>query len=158
MSIPYGIDITQATTSVHLTYAAAYRIGAIADGLCRIPTAEDYEDERKTRPHAGAYITVYVNKTGRESMLARKMKQFPEGSVIVKQKIGNPSEGSKPVLYTIMRKRERGFNPTLGDWEFAVVGANGTDLQAIGKLENCQSCHKEKGDSDFIFRSYVPSQ
>jgi len=134
-----------------------YRIGALADALCRIPSAEDYEDERKTRPHAGTSIAVYVNKIGRGTMLAPKLKQFPEGSVIVKQKIGNHFEGSKPVLYTIMRKRERGFNPAVGDWEFAVVGANGTELQARGKLGSCQNCHQGKSDSDFIFRSYVPS-
>ena len=132
-----------------------YRVGAQADALCRIPGPADYEEERKTQPHAGTYITVYVNNIGRKSMFAQKVKQFPEGSIIVKQKIGNPVEGSKPLLYTIMRKRERGYNPTVGDWEFAVVGANGTELQAIGKLGNCQSCHTDKSKSDFIFRSYL---
>jgi hypothetical protein len=45
----------------------------------------------------------------------------------------------------------------LGDWEFSVVGANGTQVEAVGKLENCQGCHKSKKDSDFIFRPYLKS-
>jgi hypothetical protein len=88
-------------------------------------------------------------------MFASKVQRFPEGSVIVKEKIGNPVEGSKPLLYTIMRKREAGYNPTVGDWEFAVVGPNGTELQAIGKLDNCQGCHLGKRDSDHVFRPYL---
>jgi hypothetical protein len=137
--------------------AKPYRISAFVDSLCAAPTARDYESERKKNPHAGAFITVYVNNTGREAMFAKETQTFPQGSVIVKEKIGNEIEGGKPVLYTIMRKREAGFNPVLGDWEFAVVGANGKELQAIGKLDNCQSCHKDKRDSDFVYRSYLGS-
>lgn len=91
-------------------------------------------------------------------MFAKEIKRFPEGSVIVKKKIGNQVEGSKPLLYTVMRKREHGYNPALGDWEFAVIGANGTDVQGRGKLDKCQSCHKVQSDSDFIFRPYLKSE
>ena len=134
-----------------------YRISVSVDVLCRMPTAQDYEPERQRNPHVASYITVYVNNTGKEAMFAKEAQTFPAGSVIVKQKIGNRNEGSKPLLYTIMRKREAGFNPDLGDWEFAVVAANGKDIQGIGKLENCQSCHRQKRDSDFVFRPYLKS-
>lgn len=135
--------------------AEPYRISVSVDLLCRAPTAEDYAPERKRNPHAASFITVYVNNIGREAMFAREVQQFPEGSVIVKQKISTHFEGGKPLLYTIMRKREAGFNPTVGDWEFAVVGPNGTELQAIGKLDNCQACHVGKRDSDYVFRPYL---
>ena len=135
--------------------AEPYRLMLFVDTLCRAPTAKDYEPERKKNPHAASYITVYVNNAGREAMFSKEIKAFPEGSVIVKQKIGNPMEGSKPLLYTIMRKREAGFNAAVGDWEFAVVGPNGTELQAIGKLDNCQGCHIGKRDSDYVFRPYL---
>lgn len=108
-------------------------------------------------PHASAYITVYVNKVGRDAMFAKETQRFPEGSMIVKEKYSTP-EDRKPLLYTIMRKREVGYNPKVGDWEFSVVGPNGTQVQAIGKLENCQSCHLGKSEADFVFRPYVPSQ
>jgi hypothetical protein len=57
-----------------------------------------------------------------------------------------------------MRKRESGYNPRVGDWEFSVVGADGKELQATGKLENCQGCHLGKSESDFVFRPYVNLQ
>lgn len=137
--------------------AEPYRISVAVDSLCRAPTADDYAPFRKNNPHAASFITVYVNNIGREAMFAKEVQRFPEGSVIVKEKIGNVNEGRKPLLYTLMRKREQGYNPELGDWEFSVVGANGTQVEAVGKLENCQGCHKSKKDSDFIFRPYLKS-
>jgi Cytochrome P460 len=83
---------------------------------------------------------------------SKDVKRFLEGSVIVKEKIGNRSEGRKPLLYTLMKKRERGYNPMVGDWEFLVVAGNGTQLEASGKILNCQACHLGRSDSDFVFR------
>ena len=137
--------------------AEPYRISVAVDTLCRAPTADDYAPFRKNNPHVASFITVYVNNIGREAMFAKQVQQFPEGSVIVKEKISTPFEGRKPLLYTLMRKREPGYNPELGDWEFSVVAANGTQVEATGKLENCQACHKNKKDSDFIFRPYLKS-
>lgn len=132
-----------------------FYISAAADVLCRRPTTANYEPERKMNPHVGTFITVYVNKVGQAAMFSKEPQRFPEGSVIVKEKTGTYFEGRKTLLYTIMKKRERGFNPAVGDWEFWVVGANGTEVQASGKLENCQACHASKTDSDFVFRPYL---
>ena len=120
---------------------------------CVAPTAVDYKRQRENNPHKSAFITVYVNNPGKDAMFTQQSPRFPEGSVIVKEKF-EKTDG-KPVLYTIMRKREAGYNPELGDWEFSVVGANGTEVLAKGKLENCQSCHVGEGTSDFVFRDYV---
>ncbi len=122
---------------------------------CAAPlTAADYEREKKENPHIRTFITVYVNNIGRKEMFEQNPK-FPVGSVIVKEKSGTDADPHKPALYTIMRKREAGYNPKVGDWEFSVVGANGTDLQASGKLENCQTCHVGRGNTDFVFRDYL---
>ena len=138
--------------------AEPYRLSVAIDSLCGAPNAKAYEPFRKANPHAASYITVYVNNVGREAMFTKEAPKFPEGSVIVKQKISTHFEGRKPLLYTIMRKRESGYNPKVGDWEFSVVGANGTELQATGKLENCQACHVQKSNSDFVFRPYLKSE
>ena len=137
--------------------AEPYRITPAVEALCAPATAR-LDPDRKSNPHSGSYITVYVNKVGREAMFAKQVQQFPEGSVIVKEKFSTRLEGRKPTLYTIMRKREAGYNPKVGDWEFSVVGPNGTQVQESGKLENCESCHKSQTDSDFIFRPYLKSQ
>jgi hypothetical protein len=135
-----------------------YRTSGAVDFLCGRSIKKASEPVRKKNPHEATFITVYVNNAGREAMIAKEAQTFPQGSVIVKEKLNSRLEGSnKPVLYTIMRKREPGFNPNIGDWEFAVVGPNGKDVQEIGKLKNCQSCHRPKRESDFVFRSYVKS-
>lgn len=109
-------------------------------------------------PHEGTYITVYVNKIGREAMFAKAMQHFPQGSIIVKEKFKTESEPRKPILYTLMKKRERGYNPEVGDWEFSVVGPDGKQVQETGKLENCESCHRSQSDTDFVYRPYVKFQ
>ena len=131
--------------------AEPYQMAPPVAAMCARPVFSDPD------PHATSFITVYVNKVGREAMFAEKAQRYPEGSVIVKEKFNSP-EDRKPLLYTIMRKRERGYNPKVGNWEFSVVGPDGTQLRETGRLENCQGCHLGKSDSDFVFRPYVKSQ
>jgi len=63
-------------------------------------------------------------------------------------------KAAEVLLYTVMVKRQPGYNPKVGDWEFAVVSRDGK-TEASGKLPNCMSCHMTRPDSDFVFRSYV---
>jgi hypothetical protein len=108
-----------------------------------------------SNPHRHKYIIVYVNDTGRRAMLEQKNPAFPEGSVIVKEKLSEKSSQT-PELLTVMIKRAKGFNPTSDDWEYMVVDGTGMKIQAQGKLENCQSCHSAKPDTDYVFRTYLP--
>jgi len=135
-----------------------YHMGPVVAAACAPPVTADVAPETKRDPHALSYITVYVNNAGREAMFAKQTQRFPEGSIIVKEKFGAPSGDRKPLLYTIMRKRESGYNPKVGDWEFSVVGPDGKELKATGKLENCQGCHVGQSESDFVYRPYVKLQ
>jgi hypothetical protein len=121
--------------------------------LCAAPFPAKADDP--ANPHRHKYITVYVNDTGRKAMLEQKNPAFPEGSVIVKEKLSEKSSPT-PELLTVMIKRGKDFNPTSGDWEYMVVDGTGTKMQAQGKLENCQSCHSAKPDTDYVFRTYLP--
>ena len=107
-------------------------------------------------PHTNKYVTVYVNDIGRKAMTEELNPYFPEGSVIVKEKLPDKSSQT-PELLTVMIKREKGFNPTSGDWEYMVVDGTGTTVQARGKLENCQSCHTGRSGTDYVFRTYLPN-
>ena len=110
-----------------------------------------------TNPHRRKYLTVYVNDVGRKAMLESKTPSFPPGSVIVKEKL--PSRDSAdPEMMTVMIKREKGFNPASGDWEYMVVDGTGTTVQARGKLENCQSCHSARPKTDYVFRTYLSDE
>ena len=124
--------------------------------LCTAPTLTRGQDVNgQTNPHHRKYITVYVNEAGRKAMTEQSKPQFPEGSVIVKEKLSSPSSKT-PELLTVMIKRENGFNPENGDWEFMVVDGGATKIEQ-GKLESCQTCHQAMPKTDFIFRSYLPN-
>ena len=125
-------------------------------GLCALvlsPSRADVYGE--TNPHHRKYITVYVNESGRRAMMEQASPKFPEGSVIVKEKLSEPSSQT-PELLTVMIKREKGFNPESGDWEYAVFDGTATKLESRGKLGNCQSCHLSFPHSDYVFRTYLP--
>jgi len=127
---------------------APFRVSAVISAMCAAPPAG------RVDPHSNAYINVFVNQTGRTAMVGRKGEAFPAGSVIVKEKLTD-SQGTSPELLTVMIKRSPGYNPAVGDWEFAVVDGKATSVQAEGKLANCAQCHKSASGSDYVFRSYL---
>jgi len=90
-------------------------------------------------------------------MMEEKSPHFPQGSVIVKEKLTTP-DSSTPELLTVMVKRERGYNPESGDWEYMVVDGKGQSVTERGKLESCQSCHLMEKDTDYVSRKYLPNQ
>jgi hypothetical protein len=100
------------------------------------------------------YFTVYVNEIGREAMLTQKAPQFPEGSIIVKEKLTD-RKSTTPELLTVMIKQKKGSNPETGDWEYMVTDGTGTRVDARGYLQNCQTCHVGQKGGDYIFRTYL---
>jgi hypothetical protein len=94
-------------------------------------------------------------------MFAGPSQRFPKGAVIIKRKFDKrkfdgSSQNRTPILSTVMIKREAGYNPQGGDWEFAVVSGDGKNVEAKGKLENCMGCHASRRETDFVFKSYLP--
>jgi hypothetical protein len=129
--------------------------------LCRPATADNSMHDAQSSPHAGKVITVYVNEIGRAAMMTELKPKFPVGSVIVKEKLPMQDETdriSDPELLTVMIKRERGFNPRVGDWEFMATNGAGTKVDARGRLESCQACHVAMKDKDFVSRMYLPQE
>lgn len=80
------------------------------------------------------------------SALARGAS-MPAGSLLVQlhtdKRTGSPSEGF------FMEKREPGYFPAGGDWDWGVIGADGL-VEHRGKLEFCARCHAEAA-ADFVF-------
>jgi len=132
-----------------------YYVTSVVNVLCAAPTTARVEDERKRNPHASTAINVFVNEIGVAAMLSKEPAVFPVGSMIVKQKFDPKNEPNKPLLYTVMTKRESGFNPDAGDWEFAVLSGDGRDVQAQGNLANCVACHQPQKANDYVFKSYL---
>jgi len=150
-----GLDVSNLAGWTQVN-SEPYYISSKVDLRCVAPKPGDYEAERKLNPHASTYITVFVNPAGTFAMFANWPQTFPKGSVIVKQKYDRNSQTGTPILSTVMVKREPGYNPEAGDWEFAVVSGDGKSVEARGKLGNCMSCHASRRNEDFVFRSYLP--
>jgi hypothetical protein len=108
-------------------------------------------------PHRDKFITVYVNEIGRKSMMEEKLPHFPQGSIIVKEKL-TTKDSTSPELLTVMFKREPGFNPQSGDWEYMALDGAGKQVQARGRIEHCQGCHMMVDTTDFVYRSYLPEK
>lgn len=111
---------------------------------------------RPKNPHKDKFINVYINSIGKEEMLTKKNPKFPVGTVVVKEKLSAP-DSQTPELLTVMIKREKDFNPEVGDWEFLTFNGGATEITARGKLENCQACHLGYKQNDFITRTYLPT-
>lgn len=83
--------------------------------------------------------------------------KFPEGSVLLKEKFGEP--GGKTELFTGMLKREKGFFPQAGDWEFFTVDAAAAKVAERGKLQRCAACHEDYVKGDHVSKNYAaPAQ
>lgn len=52
------------------------------------------------------------------------------------------SDGAPAIAHYLMRKREPGYFPEGGDWEYAVVSPMGR-VEAEGRLALCARCHAE---------------
>lgn len=62
-----------------------------------------------------------------DAMLVEALRRAPEG---------------EPVIYFVMMRREAGFDPRGGDWEYLVVDRDGRAVQR-GVLPLCARCHAE---------------
>src|ERR1044071_3681790 len=133
---------------------AHFHLRAATD--CAAPLAgADARMETEGNQHLDKFVNVFVNDAGRRAILEELRPRFPVGSLIVKEKL--PARDAKePELLTAMLKREAGFDPEGGDWEYLVLDGRGEEVRARGKLESCRACHQAVADTDFVSRNYLP--
>ena len=72
---------------------------------------------------------------------------MPKGAVLVE--LHTDKRGGVPLDGFVMEKREAGFFPAGGDWDYAVIDHDGL-VQQRGKLEFCARCHAD-APADFVF-------
>ncbi|MCM3872374.1 MAG: cytochrome P460 family protein [Pyrinomonadaceae bacterium] len=113
---------------------------------------------RPATPHENKYIRVYVNDIGQEAMLKAKNPKFPVGTIVIKEKLPD-KQSQTPEFFTIMLKREAGYDTGTGDWQYLIMGAARAKLEKPADLESCQSCHSAWAvKSDFVSRTYLSPQ
>lgn len=120
--------------------------------LCRLPTEEEMAFTESE--HGNRYLLEYVNEIGREAMLSPDTTEFPVGTVIVKEKLGALESDAAEAL-GIMIKREAGYNPSGGDWEYIYWEHPDSLMRDKPGLMHCQQCHYEQAETDSVFRPYV---
>ena len=125
--------------------------------LCAAPSTPSQLSMQDQDPHLNKFVVVYVNDVGKAAMMEQRLPVFPEGSVIVKEKL-TTKDSSSPELLTVMRKREAGYDPDKGNWEYMVFDGSGQTMRASGKLEKCQACHLSEKATDYVARSYLPAK
>jgi len=107
--------------------------------------------------HEDIFASVYVNPIGHPVFISAQPTEFPEGSVIVREKISG-KQPLTPELLVVMVKRGKNFNPASNDWEYLVVDGMGSSVLSRGKLDSCNSCHSQKKETDFVFRHSLPKR
>lgn len=98
-----------------------------------------------------AAIHVHVSP---EALEAFKEERYPlpEGTIILKEKFSS-IDAASPELYTGMLKREKGYNPKVGDWEFFTLSGNRHAITSRGRIESCMDCHQARAKSDYLMRA-----
>ena len=104
--------------------------------------------------HQTIFGAVYLNDNARSALTQSKPLLYPEGAVIVREKLA--TEEASPELLTAMIKRKKGFNPEANDWEFLIINGDATKITKREKTGACQSCHQSVSAKDFVFDNYLP--
>jgi hypothetical protein len=96
-----------------------------------------------------------LNHIARIALSQSRPLIYPEGTVIVREKL--ESEAGAPEVLTAMIKRKEGFNPEANDWEFLLISGDATKIKKREKTGECQSCHSSVSRKDFVFDNYLPA-
>lgn len=121
---------------------------------CAAPTPQELAAESKIHgPHAKYSIFVRVSPEAID--LFREGKLLPQGAIVVKEKhLGLTVASLRLHAYARMIKREPGYYPEGGDWEYEYVDLIPERKETRGRLAECAACHASAKDRDYLFRSY----
>jgi hypothetical protein len=133
------------------------RVGPDVWLLCRSPTPQEARARdaatKAHGPHAGGSIVVRVSPDALAPF--RAGDPLPAGAVVIKQKHEDGRASLPMHEYAMMVKRDAGYDPAGGDWEYAYVTLVPERRVTRGRLPQCAGCHATARRSDYLFRSYV---
>ena len=105
-----------------------------------------------SKGHKKPWVNVYVLPEHAEAY--KKGGEMPQGMAVVKS-IHEEVEGvaGDVKTLTVMAKMGPDYDPENGNWYYAVISADGSEIKSEGKMEACLNCHGT-GD-DYLFASQV---
>jgi Cytochrome P460 len=138
----------------------------VVAGLCELPRTDEEQAARKAAadrlakdradrgPHHFPVIVVRTNPDAWDAFKGRKAP-MPLGTVVVKEKHRALNTEDHPVdEYAVMVKREAGYDPANGDWEYRYVERAEKKVER-GRLAYCIDCHRNVAAQDYLFRTYL---
>lgn len=111
--------------------------------------------DQQNNVHQNIFGAVYLNDIALTTPPESRPLNYPEGAVIVREKL--KTEAGSPELLTAMIKRKKGFNPEANDWEFLLISGDATKIKKREKTGACLSCHESVNGKDFVFDNYLPA-
>jgi hypothetical protein len=121
---------------------------------CRAPTVP--MDDPPRGPHAMPAVRYYA-PPATVALLKEGRPPYPVGTTVVKVKWRHEADKA-PTAVAAMIKRDAGYDPDHGDWEYVYTTLGEKPETRRGKLESCIQCHRIKKEMDFLFRTYVSSK
>lgn len=125
-------------------------ISAYIFGLCRLPTLPEREFAESEHGD-GRYLRDWANPAAVAGISRRGAPPFAAGSVIVKEKYVASDTGLELVAIAMMIKREQGFAPAHGDWDYAYYEPELGMIETKEQSEYCSGCHAAAAETDFVF-------
>lgn len=150
--------VQQRTNAVRIT-EKPFQMEQFVSFRCAGPTPEESRVTQKEKslgisdPHLQKYVHVYVSTNGVDAMKARD-GVFPQGAIVLKEKFSDAT-GTNTEFFTGMVKRQPGYNPDCGDWEFFTMPGDASTISKRGKLSDCMECHVEYKNRDFVTKLYA---
>lgn len=119
------------------------------------------KDPEKYVQNFREYLRVYINSDGGDADTAKPAFQvYSTGTIFLKEhyQLENGRPG-KPLNVAMMIKREKGYDPGAGDWQYVYFDINGntiTDGNSSNPVTHalCAKCHGNIGERDYIFSSF----
>lgn len=142
-TFPPGDD----TTAVQPTGAELFRLITETDPYGEWSQFPGVEGVVVSDPPHGPMSETFINGAV-EQALEAFTGQLPDGSIIVKQNLGEGT-GDKAEGITVMWK-VAGFDADNNDWFWANFTPEG-QVNAEGKVDGCMNCHGGARANDFIF-------
>lgn len=122
--------------------------------LCSVRVGEK-EIKDTFGPHLGGGVKYFLNAEAEKAVKADPKAAMPVGAIIVKEKLKlADGKATKLTAYGAMVKREKGYDPEHGDWEYVYADLSGaTPKIERGKIESCARCHAIAKERDYLYRT-----
>jgi hypothetical protein len=152
VSITTPIDFAGWPSATPKPVRVELRFGSLCNTTHEEIEEQEAESRRRHGPHSQLAILIRVSP---EAMSAfRAHTPLPVGSVVIKEKHEEKYSKGPPNEYAAMIKREAGYDPANGDWEYLYETRKPNPGVTRGRLTDCIECHRRAAATDYLFRQY----